>query len=107
MWKNLDLMPATCPGNLSLALGSGVVTPWQLASSYTVLANGGYRVEPFFIERIETYTGDLLFQAQPATVCPQCPDNGCNGDANSSARHRGRNRNTRYGPGRTTYRRNV
>ncbi len=62
------------PKNLSLALGTGVVTPWQLADSYTVFANGGYRVEPFFIERIETYTGDLLFQAHPVTVCPGCPE---------------------------------
>ena len=61
------------PRNLSLALGTGSITPWQLASSYTVLANGGYRVEPFFITRIETYTGDLLFEAQPVTVCPDCP----------------------------------
>ena len=62
------------PKNLSLALGTGTVTPWQLADSYTVFANGGYRVEPFFIERIETYTGDLLFQAHPVTVCPDCPE---------------------------------
>ena len=68
------------PGNLSLALGSGAITPWQLASSYTVFANGGYRVEPFFIERIETYTGDLLFQAQPLTVCPDCPEAAKAGD---------------------------
>ncbi|MCY4361582.1 MAG: penicillin-binding protein 1A [Gammaproteobacteria bacterium] len=67
------------PRNLSLALGTGSITPWQLASSYTVLANGGYRVEPFFITRIETYTGDLLFEAQPATVCSHCPDNGTTG----------------------------
>ena len=64
------------PDNLSLALGSGAISPWQLASSYTVFANGGYRVEPFFIERIETYTGDLLFQAHPVTVCPDCTDDG-------------------------------
>ncbi len=64
------------PKNLSLALGSGAITPWQLASSYTVFANGGYRVEPFFIKQIETYSGDLLFQANPVTVCPDCPDNG-------------------------------
>ena len=62
------------PKNLSLALGTGVITPWQLADTYTVFANGGYRVEPFFIERIETYTGDLLFQAHPVTVCPDCPE---------------------------------
>ncbi len=67
------------PRNLSLALGTGSITPWQLASSYTVFANGGYRVEPFFITRIETYTGDLLFEAQPVTVCSHCPDNGTTG----------------------------
>ena len=64
------------PKNLSLVLGSGAITPWQLASSYTVFANGGYRVEPFFIGRIETYTGELLFQAQPTTVCSHCPEDG-------------------------------
>ena len=69
----------TLPKNLSLALGSGTVTPWQLASSYTVFANGGYRVEPFFIERIETYTGELLFQAQPTTVCSHCSGTGAEG----------------------------
>ena len=68
------------PKNLSLALGTGAVTPWQLAASYTVFANGGYRVEPFFIERIETYTGDLLFQARPVTVCPDCPESAAAGD---------------------------
>ena len=62
------------PKNLSLALGTGVITPWQLAASYTVFANGGYRVEPFFTERIETYTGDLLYQANPVTVCPGCAE---------------------------------
>ena len=68
------------PKNLSLALGTGAVTPWQLAASYTVFANGGYRVEPFFIERIETYTGDLLFQARPVSVCPGCPEAAGDGD---------------------------
>ena len=63
------------PKNLSLALGTGAVTPWQLADYYTVFANGGYRVQPYFIERVETYTGELLFQAQPVTVCPDCPVN--------------------------------
>ena len=63
------------PGNLSLALGTGALAPWQLAGAYTVFANGGYRVEPYFIERIETYTGELLFQADPVTVCAECLDN--------------------------------
>ena len=73
------------PKNLSLALGSGVITPWQLASSYTVFANGGYRVEPFFIKQIETYTGDLLFQENPVTVCPDCVDDGAHETGVTSA----------------------
>ena len=73
------------PKNLSLALGSGAITPWQLASSYTVFANGGYRVEPFFIKQIETYTGDLLFQANPVTVCPDCVDDGAHETGVTSA----------------------
>ena len=73
------------PKNLSLALGSGAITPWQLASSYTVFANGGYRVEPFFIKQIETYTGDLLFQENPVTVCPDCVDDGAHKTGVTSA----------------------
>jgi penicillin-binding protein 1A len=60
------------PPNLSLALGSGVVSPWQLASSYCILANGGYQVEPYFIDRIETYNNEVIFQADPLVVCRDC-----------------------------------
>ena len=70
---------ARLPGNLSLALGTGALAPWQLAGAYTVFANGGYRVQPYFIERVETYTGELLFQADPATVCPGCPESAGDG----------------------------
>jgi penicillin-binding protein 1A len=45
--------PEALPHNLSLALGSADVTPLQMAMGYAILANGGYRVEPFWIERIE------------------------------------------------------
>ena len=76
--------PDSLPKNLSLALGTGVTTPLQLATSYTVFANGGYRVEPFFIERIETYTGDLLYQANPISVCRDCQENGADYQAITS-----------------------
>jgi penicillin-binding protein 1A len=62
------------PRNLSLALGSGEVTPLQMARAYAVLANGGYRVEPYFIDRIEDVHDGVLFQAKPWTVCSSCPD---------------------------------
>ena len=60
------------PHNLSLALGSGEVTPVRLVSGYAVLANGGYRVEPYFIARIEDEQSNELFAARPATVCRVC-----------------------------------
>lgn len=60
------------PGNLSLALGSGAVSPWQLAAAYCILANGGYKVTPYFIDRIEDYNNKIIFQADPLVVCHDC-----------------------------------
>ena len=60
------------PHNLSLALGSGSITPWESATAYCVLANGGYKVDPYFIDHIEDYNGKIIFQAHPATVCRNC-----------------------------------
>jgi penicillin-binding protein 1A len=63
---------AALPHNLSLALGSGGVTPVELATGYSVFANGGYRVEPYLIDRIESYDGRLVFSATPREVCREC-----------------------------------
>jgi penicillin-binding protein 1A len=63
------------PHNLSLALGSGAVSPWRHASAYCILANGGYRVEPYFIDRIEDVDHNVLFQADPLVVCRDCEKN--------------------------------
>jgi len=60
------------PKNLSLALGSGAVTPLQLARAYSVFANGGYLVNPYFIKRIETENGELVREANPAIICDEC-----------------------------------
>ncbi len=60
------------PRNLSLALGSGSVTPWQMAGAYAVFANGGYRVEPYFIGEIEDSQGKVLYRADPYRVCEDC-----------------------------------
>jgi len=57
------------PNNLSLSLGTADVTPLQLATGYAAFANGGYKVEPYFIQRIETQFGENLFTAQPAVAC--------------------------------------
>lgn len=66
--------PDNLPHNLSLALGSGAVTPLQMASAYAILANGGFKIEPHFINRIERDDGELIFQAIPATVCDNCTE---------------------------------
>ena len=62
------------PNNLSLALGSGTVTPMEMATGYAVFANGGYRIEPYFLDRIVDSRGEVLFQAQPLVVCRDCPE---------------------------------
>jgi penicillin-binding protein 1A len=59
--------------DLSLALGTHVMSPLQLATAYAVLANGGYAVQPFLIERIEDSDGKVVFAAAPPTVCRDCP----------------------------------
>lgn len=60
------------PKSLSLALGSGSAAPWDMARAYSSLANGGYRIEPYLIQRIEDENGEILMQANPLTVCETC-----------------------------------
>jgi penicillin-binding protein 1A len=59
------------PENLSLALGAGGVAPLQLVSGYAVFANGGYRVEPYFVDRVALANGELIYAAQPP-ICADC-----------------------------------
>ena len=65
---------ASLPRGLSLALGSGELTPIEAASAYSVLANGGYAVEPYFIERVLDGDDQLVFAADPLVVCRDCAD---------------------------------
>jgi penicillin-binding protein 1A len=57
--------PKLHPPYLTMALGAGNATPLQMAQAYSVFANGGYRVAPYFIERIEDNRGNVLLQAKP------------------------------------------
>ncbi len=63
---------SSLPRDLSLALGSHAFTPLEVASGYTVFANGGYKVDPYLVQRIESARGQVVYQAQPYTVCRQC-----------------------------------
>ena len=64
--------PRTMPHDLTLALGTLEVTPLELASAYAVFANGGYRVQPYFIDRVEDAAGQVVWRATPRMVCTQC-----------------------------------
>ena len=64
--------PKTLPQNLTLALGTLPVTPLQMASAYSVFANGGYKVEPYYIDRVEDAAGKVVWQAAPRIACVPC-----------------------------------
>ncbi|SDX44297.1 penicillin-binding protein 1A [Thiocapsa roseopersicina] len=66
------LDPAAMPRGLSLALGTAEVSPLQMAGAYAVFANGGYRIEPYLIRRIENAEGDPVFEAAPRRACEEC-----------------------------------
>ena len=58
--------------DLSLALGTHAMTPLDVASAYAILANGGFRVKPHLIERIEDVDGSAIFESDAAAVCSDC-----------------------------------
>jgi penicillin-binding protein 1A len=60
------------PRNYAMALGVNSTTPLQVAEAYAVFANGGYRVEPYIVQRIEDTNGNLLFTPQPQRACMSC-----------------------------------
>jgi penicillin-binding protein 1A len=64
--------PKDMPQDMTLALGSLLTTPMQVATAYAVFANGGFRVDSYFIDRIEDATGNIVFQATPKVVCGGC-----------------------------------
>ena len=53
------------PKNYTMALGTGAVTPLQLAGGYAVFANGGYRVKPYLISRIQDGNGAVILATAP------------------------------------------
>jgi penicillin-binding protein 1A len=60
------------PQSLSLALGTGVVSPMAIATGYSVFANGGYRITPFYIDHITDEDQQVIFTANPPHACAAC-----------------------------------
>ncbi len=79
--KQLGFKAESLSRDLSLSLGNVSMTPLDLATGYAVLANGGFRIEPYFIQRIETIE-ELIFEAEPAIAC----DESCIANLNKETR---------------------
>ncbi len=79
--------PDDMPHDMTIALGSLPVTPLQMATSYAVFANGGYKVESYYIDRIEDGSGQIVYQAKPTVVCDSCdpPDPAVAGTSTAAA----------------------
>jgi len=60
--------------DLTIAIGSHAVTPLEIVTGYAVFANGGHKVNPYLIERINNFNDGNVYQADPAVVC-QIPCN--------------------------------
>ena len=57
--------PTKYPPYLTMALGAGLVTPMQMLAGYSVFANGGYSITPYFIDHIEDGHGTIVYKATP------------------------------------------
>lgn len=68
----LGFEPDQLPNGLTLTLGAGSATLPQMAQGYAVFANGGFRVEPYLIDRIEDGAGNLIWRAEPPRACGDC-----------------------------------
>lgn len=58
----------------ALALGAPSFTPMQMVRGYAVMVNGGYLIDPYYIEKIEDHDGTVIFEAKPRIACPDCTD---------------------------------
>jgi penicillin-binding protein 1A len=68
------LPKSATPRDLSLALGTGGTSPWELGEAYTGFSSGGYSVKRYFIDRILNAEREVIFAADPITVCELCEE---------------------------------
>ncbi|AWY19637.1 transglycosylase domain-containing protein [Moraxella bovis] len=72
MLSQFGLEKDRLPQSLTLALGATDATPLQMATAYATFANGGHRIQPYFIERIYNFDNQTIFQANPLQACAVC-----------------------------------
>ena len=63
--------PEKHPAYLTMALGAGSVTPLQMASAYSVFANGGYRINPWLIAKVTDHKGRVISEITPPALSEQ------------------------------------
>ncbi|HEY9540576.1 MAG TPA: transglycosylase domain-containing protein, partial [Luteimonas sp.] len=67
---------ALLPPNLSMSLGTASLPPLMIARGYSVFANGGFRITPWFIDEVRDRDNQVIFKEKPATACPSCVGTG-------------------------------
>ena len=72
LFMDFGLQDNQIPRNYTIALGTPQVLPIQMATGYATFANGGYRIQPHFIDRIEDAYGKVIFQSNPEYACISC-----------------------------------
>ena len=60
------------PQDLTMALGTAELSPLQMATAYSTFANGGFKVNSYYIDHIQDAAGNTLFRADPLVACPEC-----------------------------------
>jgi penicillin-binding protein 1A len=83
--QKFGFQKSVLPQNLTLALGTLQATPLELATGYATFANGGYRVLPYYIDRIENPSGEVVYRAAPKVVCEECATSELVADADVAA----------------------
>ncbi|MEP1383367.1 MAG: penicillin-binding protein 1A [Paraglaciecola sp.] len=62
------------PRDETVSLGSGSHTPLEVVTAMATIANGGFLIQPHFIQRIEDEMGEVLWQANPVYACDPCDE---------------------------------
>jgi penicillin-binding protein 1A len=70
--RPFGLPDSVMPRNPTMVLGSGAAAPREMAAGFAGFANGGHRVDPYLVERIEDSRGAVVFEAPRKVVCPRC-----------------------------------
>lgn len=60
--------------DMSLSLGNAALTPLQMSVAFGVFANGGFKVDPYLVDRIEDHAGNTLFTVGDLVMCDNCPE---------------------------------